>query len=212
MSDPFDEIRRRLESLECQNRRLRRWGGSALVAALSLGALGLAAAQEVPKVLKTEKLEVVDERGTLRFCLIPGDGQAGAYMGIYNGKGENRFSIATGDTLGCILTMYGRGDGSESPGVMLRARPGDGMPALAIVSPKSAASAELTFEEADVPCFSLNDKNGKPVFKAVGKPNAALVLGSSTSEARAELGFESGEKPQITLRDKSGKVTFKAAK
>ncbi|MCI0588974.1 MAG: hypothetical protein L0323_19295, partial [Planctomycetes bacterium] len=150
--------------------------------------------------------------GTLRFCLDPSEGQAGAYFGIYNEKGENRLSVATGESLGCVLTMYGRGDGSESPGVMMRASPGSKMPALAIVSPNCAASAELTFTEADVPCFLLSDKSGKEVFKAVGKPNGSLTIGSSASEARAELGFESAEKPQITLRDKSGKVTFKAAK
>jgi hypothetical protein len=212
MDDRIDDLHRRIEALERRDRRTRRWGGAALVVALAAGALGLAAAQDVPRVLKAEQLQVVDGKGNVRVELGTNEGAQGAYVVVSNEKGETRFALATGAPLGSVLTMYGRGDGSESPGVMMQARPGKQMPVLAIVSPEGSASAELTFEAADVPQFVLNDGSGKAVFRAVGKPSPLVSLASSANGAKVEIGFESPDRPQVSLRDRTGKEIFKAPK
>lgn len=212
MIDRTEDLLCRLDALERQNRNLRRWGGVSLVLVLAAGGMGFAAIQDVPKVLKAHRVEVVDEKGTVRVALGSEGVQSGATIMVANENGETRFALATGPSLGCVLTMYGRGDGSESPGVVLHARPGKQMPTLAIVSPESQASAELSFEAPDVPQFRIEDSKGKEIFKAVAGKSPRVTLVSPDNASKGEIGFDAPEKPQITLRDKGDKVTFKAVK
>jgi len=212
MDTTVTDLARRVEHLERQNRRLLRWGGAALLAVTTLAAFGMTAAQDVPEVLKARRIQVVDSKGTVRVDLGANDGPQGAYILVSNARKETRFALATGDALGSMLTMYGRGDGSLSPGVMMQARPGEGMPILAVVSPLSSASAEMTFEAPDVPKFALSDGKRKEVFAAVGASGPRLTLASPRSSARLDLDIDDEERPQITVSDRKGKVLFKAAK
>ncbi len=166
MDDRIDVLSRRLEVVERQNRSLRRWGGAALVVGMAVSLIGQGATEEVPKVLKTRALQVVDDQGTVRISLGVNSGAQGAFIMVGTENKETRFALATGSPLGSVLTMYGRGDGSESPGIVLHAKPGKSPPLFALHAPESSAKAEILFEDQDKPQFVLHDKNGKVLFQA----------------------------------------------
>jgi hypothetical protein len=101
----LDDLARRIDGLERQNRTLWRVCGGGALILLSVVQLGQAApkVEAVPEVLKARKFEVVDEKGVRRVSLGSVDTGESPGFGLELQDGEGRGAA----TFGC------RDDGSQ---------------------------------------------------------------------------------------------------
>ncbi len=111
MTDNTRELFSRIEKLENENRRLRRWGGGLLGATLLVGVLG-AAAPAVCKTVWAERLVLRDSGGRDRL-LMDAYGSATPSITMKDERGKSVVSLSWKD--GVLLDILdGKGRKSAS--------------------------------------------------------------------------------------------------
>ena len=89
------ELVERLEKLERDNRRLKRFGAAAMVLVAALGLV--AATRPVPSVLKAHELEILDNAGRVRIRLGVGPRKEGADVTLFDAAGKRREDLGADD-------------------------------------------------------------------------------------------------------------------
>ncbi len=121
MSNESRDLAVRLERLELQNKRLKRWGAGL---ALGLGLVGLASAKLVCDTVTGERLVIHDPSGRTRVTVdaysseTPGltfhnrDGRASARMAVDEKSGE--FVVSVFDAKGAVKNSWRLGDAPKT--------------------------------------------------------------------------------------------------
>lgn len=165
------EIASRLERLERENQRLKRFGGAAVVILVSLAAIY--ATQPIAQVIRAHAFEVMDNSGKVRVKLsvLPdGDsaidirdarGTERAWMGL---KASNGPTIGLADAQGyprAIMNVSSAGFATISLTDQehnVRTFVGDS--GVAFYDSKGDQRVQMGINQADVPFISLSDKEG----------------------------------------------------
>lgn len=98
------ELLKRLEKLERDNRRLKRFGLAALALVAGLGLV--AAARPVPKVIKAHEFEVVNSAGTVRIRMGVSPKVQAASITLFDAAGKLRSDFDATDTFSGLF-LYG---------------------------------------------------------------------------------------------------------
>jgi len=108
----LDVLNARLERLEQENRRLKKWGG---IAAASLGLLGLFgfAAPVVCDIVSGERLVVRDEMGRQRFGLDAYHTQAPA-ISLHDASGRARARLAIDEKGDLTMSFFDERGGAKA--------------------------------------------------------------------------------------------------
>ena len=59
MEDRIEALAREVETLKTSNRRMKRWGGLALLLALGAGVTAMAQEEKVPEVIRAKKFDII---------------------------------------------------------------------------------------------------------------------------------------------------------
>lgn len=139
MNEPvIEQMLRRLERLEKENRRIKRIGASALFGAIILVVMGQAGPSNVAKVIEAERFVVRDTSGSVSAVLgINPDRNMGLEIRDKNGKA------------GVALGMGSNGN-----------------PALRLDGPDGKTGIALGVRSDNSPAMELYNKEGKTVWAA----------------------------------------------
>jgi len=118
----------RIEALEKENRRLKRWGLVALVLATALGAIF--ATQLAPEKITAREFEVVDSSGKTRAQMGLMSGEPGIIL--YDGQGEQRVE------LGMLFRESGRTLRESNPGISFTDPRGNALLGMGLTSSGSS--------------------------------------------------------------------------
>ena len=95
MNEHVSELVRRLESLERQNRSLKRWGGAALACTLVLGLSSMASS--MCKTVWAERFVLQDSSGRERGHFDAYETGGAAKLALLNAKGQNVVTLGVSD-------------------------------------------------------------------------------------------------------------------
>ncbi len=180
MTDPtMDAVLSRLDALEKQNRRLKRWGAGFLLLGLALGGMAMAQEEKVPEVIKATKgFEVVGEDG--KQLMVFGD--YGVGLGLFSrdrdgvpllaiqhfrdGNSEIRLAGTEGIlTLSpCMVTLQALREGNAPPG-QVNLSVNEGKAGLLLSGGTNGATTELGVDYDGQGGLRIQSKDGKTLFK-----------------------------------------------
>jgi len=170
----LNALRQRLESLERENRRMKRWGG---VVALTLGAVfltGQAAPKPPdPKIIRAQQFVVVDANGQQRGVLSAEDTGVALILGGQTLRGE---SLGGG---GQVVLLSARDTAA------VRATTGDMVSQL---TTSSAAAVVNAGRPAGRPQVQLQVANSKSQVVVANERSAAQLTAEGQSSAMVLMG------------------------
>lgn len=176
MTEPtMKAVVERLESVEGENRRLKRAG----VAALAVGAAVLLTGQAVPsqvaKLVEAEQFVLRDPSGKARAWLNVADGAVNLALADKNERSRTLLYVMADGTNGLILATE---DGKTR--------------------------VEMKLGANSVPTLSLTDKDNRRIgFFVLADGRPALGLVDRTNRVRSALGLEADGKVRLMLSDKN---------
>jgi hypothetical protein len=210
----------RLDRLERDNRRLRRWVcalGTGLAALLTMGQL-----PPGPKVVEAESFVVRGAKGEPR-ALLGGIAGGAVTLALRDERGAERLTLvaaADGESTvrltgpdGANIEAAARADGSRI-GLEGRARKasialgvnGADLPAITLQDHSERTRAWLRVLEVGEVTLALSDRDGRPrtgfVVSEKGEP--ALALTEANGEFRASLGVRSDGVAVVSLAERGG--------
>lgn len=160
----LQDLETRVARLEASNRRLRTFNG-ALLALPLLAVAGWQSAPGVADIVRTKRLEIVDERGVPLVALGKDPQTNGGSVVLRDPAGEKRgwWQITNG---GAVLGMAGD-PGSDQGGAGIGLSAGGNEAQLSITG-RGGAGATASVN-ADQPRLELWDRKGAPLFTAPWK-------------------------------------------
>jgi hypothetical protein len=196
--DRVDAVLARMESLERENRRLRRWGAGAAVLALALGAAGLVAPQDAPGTVRAQRLEIVDGKGTVLGTFAATD--AGPELVLRDSGGGRKVTLATpaGDLTGLRV---------ETPEFEVAAGALGDRAHLGMRGRSGNRSVRTVLED-DGPSLTL-DHEGRRIVLQAGAVMGLVAVQKEKGGAAMGFGHDG---PFLRLKDGSGKAVFEAPK
>lgn len=175
------ELVARLEKLERDNRRLKRFGGAALVLVAAMGLM--AATRPIPDVIKAHKFEAVDGEGVARVVIKAespsgasiGLGEYSSYAGAKSYAGIAIVSAPSGPSIHLLRVVHGEAasigllglqvSSRGEPDISLRDAKGFDME-LGSTGTQSVATGATQQTSADSIIMFGNDKKHHVIWKA----------------------------------------------
>ncbi len=165
----------RLESVERENRRLKRAGVAALAVGAAVVLMGQAVPSQVAKLVEAEQFVLRDRSGKARAWLNVADGAVNLALADKNERSRTLLYVMADGTNGLILATE---DGKTR--------------------------VEMKLGANSVPTFSLTDKDNRRIgFFVLADGRPALGLVDRTNRVRSALGLEADGKVRLMLSDKN---------
>lgn len=176
MTEPtMKAIVHRLESVERENRRLKRAGVVALAVIAAVVLTGQATPRQVAKLVEAEQFVLRDSSGKARAWLNVSDGAVNFALADREEKSRSLFYVMADGTNGLILT-----------------------------SKEGKTRVEMKVGANDVPTLSLVDQDGRRIgFFVLADGRPALGLVDQTSRLRASLGLEADGRVRLMISDRA---------
>ncbi len=154
----MDNLLRRLDRLEHQNRRLKRIGALVVVGVTALVLMGQAKTSKVAKVIEAEKFILRDTNGEVRVALVTLDDGNSALV-LFDKGGRMRVRLDTASFGGVGLNLFDK-DGKGRAALSLTPI---GMPILSLAKRIPERSPRLILNQSSL---VLLDKDDKVIWRA----------------------------------------------
>jgi hypothetical protein len=179
-TEDIQALRKRLDQLEHDHKRLRRFGLLAFLGLVVTLLMGQSGRNVVPEVIEAQRFVVKDATGK-SVAALGTDRDGAPLLVLMNSDGRLAATLDVTAQKKPTLTLYDR----NSKGRLILAVDSDGSPALA-----------------------MNDKNGTPrIGLAVAtQGSGGLVLYGDRNAARASLGLGTDWSPYLVFLDDNGNV------
>jgi hypothetical protein len=201
--DSTTELTNRLEKLERENRRIKRFGGAALFVLAGLLLVAAAAPGGKPKTIKAGAFEVVDAEGKTRARLgMTKSGGVG--LRLLNKTGTRRLQAEMESSGAVGFTCF---SAAGRPAVMLM-RSSKGIPSLIYANEKGVPLTILN-RINNAAYFSMRDENGKNRVGLAARPDhSGVFLNSPDGKLHMAHAVLKDGTPVIKITDKNGKVVW----
>jgi len=147
----------RVDRLEAENRRLRRWGGAALVLALAVAALG----QSAPHGTTVEAQQFVLKDAAGKVRVVQGMIEGASDLSFFDEKGRNRLSLQVMPD-GTPRVSLRHADMKSGAKVLLLE---NGQTALQFFDATGQPRLVASLAADGAPFLQLRDETGKPLFQ-----------------------------------------------
>lgn len=197
-----DSPTQRLTRLECDNRRIKRYG--ALVVLL-MAAVALIGQVSKDRVVQAQQFILLDATGTVRAGLDATDGYPALRLTDRNGK--TRASLAVLEDGTPVLALI---DAGGLAGAWLHAK--EGAPILQLQD-SSGTKAEVGLHADGTPGLTLSERGQKRAALSIHNKSPILVLWDKDFERDQKGYLMAGIMPGgplLSLQDKDGQVVWKA--
>ncbi len=157
----METLAQRLDRVERQNRRLKRWGALALAVIATVMLMGQATGSKIAKVVEAEKFVLRNNSGTIRAMLSVRENHSLANLAFFDEAGSIRIALgAGGDGPSSFFGFYDQGGKNR---VSLLLNPDVG-PILKFRDEKERDRAELRIKDGASMYFY--NKDGKVIWSA----------------------------------------------
>ena len=183
----LQDIVKRVDRLEAQNRRLK-WGGISLLAVFSAFIL-MGQAAPTPRVIEAQRFVLKDAKGNIRswWGLL---GQ-GSEITLGTANKQPKMSLKVSDDASDLHFF-----GNQNSGMNLGLDSGD--PSVSMLASASNGGSGITVSAAE-PSLVLKDGNG-----------LSAILGAAQLKGSPEAEVKQTSAASVVLLDKSGKIIWKA--
>lgn len=193
----IDDLSARLGTLERQNRKMRAWGGVALL--LGVAAAGMGQAAVPPKVIRAERFEVVDGDGKTRGW-FEGSPDGSTSLTILRPEQHARVdgpefarAMKEGPSRGLTVGIDAKGHEQVTMGDKAGNLRGvlavgwDGAPAMILYGESMSTAAGLAGLHDTAPQFSIQENGKLRVVLGVRHPINSFGGGAIEGPSRSEL-------------------------
>lgn len=175
-----------------------------IVGALIAAAAGLAGgllsgrSGRTPRIIRAERVEIVDTGGVLRARLVAGSEDTGLFLFGDSGEIKAELSLLEGGIPRLVLC--------DREGGVRATLVGDALPSLILCHKDGRRRANLGLEADGTPCMGLYDASGRNrVDVRLNAEKPFLMLKDGSGKTRAVLGLLSEDSPLVAVLDKDGK-------
>jgi hypothetical protein len=150
------------------------------------------------RVVRTERLELMDTGGVLRARLIAGSEDTGLFLYGDSGEVKAELSLLEGGIPRLVLC--------DREGSVRATLVGDALPSLILCHKDGRRRANFGLEADGTPCLGLYDGSGRNRMDVrLNAEKPFLLLKDASGKTRAVLGLLSEDSPLVAVLDKDGK-------